>query len=231
LSHHAQKNLPSLPSAKQRIALLILLAAVLFVVVSSDQLHHWLLQLLAQAEGIIRINPVLGILIFVLFAAASATLAFVSSAVIIPIGVYTWGQETSTFLLWAGWILGGVFAYSLSRFIGRPVLRALKLQSTLKRFESSVSSHTPFPFVVLLQIAMPSELVGYLLGIVRYPFWKFLAALAIAELPYAVATVYLGSNFLERRMPQIIAALVVLSVFSALSLRALRRRLGNDITG
>lgn len=43
---------------------------------------------------------------------------------------------------------------------------------------------------------MPSEIPGYLLGMLRYRFLLYLTALGITEIPYAVATVYLGESFL-----------------------------------
>lgn len=47
---------------------------------------------------------------------------------------------------------------------------------------------------------------GYLLGLMGYSFWKYLGALALAELPYAIATIYLGVGFLERRSSMLIGA-------------------------
>ena len=44
---------------------------------------------------------------------------------------------------------------------------------------------------------MPSEIPGYVLGILRYKFPLYLTALAITELPYALAAVYLGESFLK----------------------------------
>lgn len=52
---------------------------------------------------------------------------------------------------------------------------------------------------------MPSEIPGYLLGTVRYSFFRYVAALALAELPYAVGTVMLGSGFLHRQYGLMIA--------------------------
>jgi uncharacterized membrane protein YdjX (TVP38/TMEM64 family) len=215
---------PAKPRDLARVAALLLFAAALIAIVTSDRLHDGLIHLLTYAERYIRAHPTLGIILFVALAAASAMLAFVSSAVIIPVGVYTWGKETTMLLLWLGWILGGLFAYSLSRYLGRRAVKLLKLESALKRFEHHISSRTPFPFVLLFQLALPSELPGYLLGLARYPPAKYLAALALAELPYALATVYLGDRFLQRQTYQLILIGVAIAAFSAWALRTLRSR-------
>ena len=55
---------------------------------SSAELHEWLIGSLPAAEAVIRERPVLGASIFLLYAASSAMLAFVSSAVIVPVSVY-----------------------------------------------------------------------------------------------------------------------------------------------
>jgi len=206
----------------------LLLCAGLGIVMSSDTLHAVLLRLLAAAESTIAAHPVWGVLFIVVFAALSAMLAFVSSAVIVPVTVYTWGEPLSMLLLWAGWTLGGVCAYGVGRFLGRPVVRFLISRSALarfERFEDRVSTHTPFGLVLLFQLALPSEVPGYVLGIVRYRFAKFVVALGLAEFPFAVATVYLGASFVERRTFLLLGVGAATLLFSAWAFHALQKRL------
>lgn len=213
-----------LPTATRRALAVLLVAAGLALVASSDAIHAWLIGFLPTAETIIRRRPMLGATIFVLFSALAAMLAFVSSAVIVPVGVYVWGKTTSMLLLWAGWILGGVCAYSISRYLGRPVVKALRAGPALARYENRISHRTPFGLVLLFQLAVPSEVPGYLFGLVRYTFWKYLAALALAELPYAVATIYLGASFIERRTYVLVGVGVAVAAFSGWALYTLHRR-------
>ena len=147
---------------------------------------------------------------------------------IVPVAVYTWGQATSILLLWFGWMLGGVFAYGIARLLGHTVVRWLTAEAGLKRLESRISRSTPFSLVLLLQLALPSEIPGYLLGLVRYPLFRYLAALALAELPYAIATVLLGASFLERRSYLLLALGLVLVAGSLFAFQRLRGRLRID---
>jgi uncharacterized membrane protein YdjX (TVP38/TMEM64 family) len=201
-----------------------LLVTGLVVVASWGQLHGWIVAGLPAAEALIRERPVLGASVFVIFAAVSAMLAFVSSAVVVPIGVYVWGKTISVALLLAGWVLGGVAAYTISRYLGRPAVRALTSHPALERYGDGISANAPFGLVLLFQMALPSEVPGYVLGLVRYHFGKYLAALALAELPYAVATVYLGESFVQRRI--VVLAIVggAMVTLSGWSLYALQRR-------
>ena len=209
--------------AKRRAAVLLLLAAGLALVASFEQLHGWLIEILSRAEPIIRSKPVLGMSIFILFAAASAMLAFVSSALIIPVGVYVWGEATSILLLWIGWMLGGICSYIISRYLGRLVVKALSSGLALERYENRISHQAPFALVLLFQVALPSELPGYLLGLVRYPFWRYLGALALAELPYAVMDIYFGASFIERRMYRLAGLAIAMAAFSGWAIYWLHR--------
>jgi uncharacterized membrane protein YdjX (TVP38/TMEM64 family) len=213
-----------LSTAKRRAALAGLLTLGLVMVVSFVQLHEWVVGFLPAIESIIRGRPILGGTAFVLFAAVSAMLAFVSSAVIVPVGVYTWGKFVTMLLLMAGWVLGGVCGYVIGRYLGRPAVNALASAETLARYESRISRLAPFGLVLLFQMALPSEVPAYLLGIVRYRFWKYLCALVLAELPYSVATVYLGEGFVERRPWLMVGVGGLLAAFSVLALYMLNRR-------
>ena len=186
-------------------------------------MHVWLIELLSKAESIIRTKPILGMLIFTLLAAASAMLAFVSSAIIIPVGVYVWGEPP------ACCCCGLVGSRRRLRVYHQPLPRparvnALSSGPALEQYEHRVSRQAPFGLVLLFQLALPSELPGYLLGIVRYPFWKYLGALALAELPYAVANIYLGNSFIERRIYPLIGMAAALAAFSGWALYTLHRR-------
>lgn len=199
----------------RRAAVLVALCVALAAIASSEALHNALIDLLEVIEDVIVRHPVAGAVLFVAFAAVSAMFAFVSIAVIVPAAVFAWGDLLSMVMLWIGWILGGCATYGIGRFLGPRVVRWLTVERTLHRFERRLQPDAPFGLIMLFQLALPSEIPGYVLGLIRYRFLKYLLALAIAELPYTVVTVYLGASFIERRSGVILAAgitLVVLSV-------------------
>jgi len=210
--------------AGRRALVLGLFITLLVIVASSSRFHTWLIGFLPAAEALIRDRPGPGATIFVLFAALAAMLAFVSSAVIVPIGVFVWGKGISLMLLLLGWVLGGVLTYSIGRYLGRPTVKALTSVDLLERYETRVSRKAPFGLVLLFQVALPSEIPGYLLGLVRYPFWRYFAALTLAELPFAFATVYLGESFVERRIPVLIGVGAITVAFSGFAFHLLHRR-------
>lgn len=210
-----------------RSVLLVILCAGLALLASSDDLYGALVRILNAAAKLIEERPIAGAVFFVVLSGLSAMLAFVSSSVLVPVALYAWGKVACMLLLWAGWTLGGVATYAIGRYLGRPVVVSLLPAGTLERYESRIPERPPFGLLFLLQLAMPSEIPGYLLGLLRLSFWRYLAALVLAEAPYAVGTVYLGSSFLDRRLPLLIGLGAAGALLMALSLRALQRRLSD----
>lgn len=208
----------------RRAAFLALLCIALAVLARSADVHSALIDVLEASREVIVARPVTGALLFVLLAAVSAMFAFVSIAVIIPLAVYVWGNAASLLLLWTGWILGGAAAYAIARYLGRPVVHWLT-DRTLGRIERYLGPKTPFRFVLLFQLGLPSEIPGYVLGLVNYPFGKFMLALALAELPYTVATVYLGAGFVDARSGIVLAVGFALAGLSVGAFYLLRRSL------
>jgi uncharacterized membrane protein YdjX (TVP38/TMEM64 family) len=215
-----------LPLGWARALVLLLLLGALALVVSSDDFQAILSWGLAQAEPVIAKHPVRGALLFLLLSALSAMLAFFSSAVLVPVAIQAWGKLACACLLWLGWMLGGACAYGIARFWGRPVVRRLLSSRKLARYEERISRRTPFGLVLLFQLAVPSEIPGYVLGLARYGLRRYLVIMAIAELPYAVSTAYLGESLLEQRTLLLVSLGALAILFSAWALQVLRRRLG-----
>lgn len=186
-----------------RRQLLFACAAIALVglVAASDALHSRTEEILAVCEAIIAESPRLGMLLFVLLATASAMLAFFSSALFVPVGIYAWGMATCFLLLWAGWFLGGIFSFAVGRYVGRIVVARIVGHERLENLETRASKSTNFIHIVLFQAMLPSEIPGYVLGSLRYRFVPFALALALAlvELPYALGTIYIGESFLQKR--------------------------------
>lgn len=182
----------------KRILLLgaIIIGAVL--IVNTDVLYEKSEEIIVLAETVISRFPTFGMLLFVLLAMASAMLAFYSSAILVPFGVYTWGTTVCFILLWVGWLFGGILSFGIGRYLGRPVTSKIIGESRISSFEEKLTRHAKFIHILLFQAALPSEIPGYVLGTLHYRFFLYLVALAVTELPYALGTVYLGSSFLER---------------------------------
>lgn len=183
---------------RRHVVVLTLIVLIALLLTFSDDLHHGVRHLLDSAAVVIKEHPYLGKAVFVVWSAASAMLAFVSSAVIVPIAVYAWGAKTTVLLLWLSWLAGGITTYVLGRTLGRRVAAWLIPREKVDYYSERISSAAGFLTILLFQLGLPSEVPGYVLGAAKYRFPVYLVALAIAELPFAIGAVYLSEGFIER---------------------------------
>jgi uncharacterized membrane protein YdjX (TVP38/TMEM64 family) len=147
---------------------------------------------------VIRQHAVAGAIVFVLASALSAVVFFFSTAVITPIAVEAYGPVPALGLLWLGWILGGMTTYGIGRRFGHRVVSWFIDPARLRDYELRARRFVSFRHVLLFQLAVPSEIPGYVFGLAGCRFRTFVVAMALAELPFAAGAVYLGESFLER---------------------------------
>ena len=204
------------------VALICLVAALLL---SADAVYASLQRALAAAEPLIAGHPYLGAVVFVGLAAASAVLAFFSSALLLPPAVYAWGVPTSIGLLWLGWLLGGMGTYALGRGLRGPQGRTSRPPSRFDFYLRRLPRDLKFALVLMLCLALPSEIPGYLCGYVGVRFRTYFPALALAELPYAVGAVLLGDGVVNRHIGWLVALGLVAAALSMFAVRLLHRRL------
>jgi uncharacterized membrane protein YdjX (TVP38/TMEM64 family) len=204
----------------RRLPLLIIGVAVAALLAYSEEIHQQVVRAIALAEPVIRSMPVIGAVLFVVLAALSAMLVFFSGLLLVPIGIQVWGPAGSFVLLWAGWFLGGVITYSIGRRFGRPAVLRMLSEEKMTRYENRVPATSSFVAATLTQLVLPSDISGYFFGMLGYRARIYLGSLALAELPYAFGTVYLGNAFVERQyMLLLVAASLGLVLFAVLWLR------------
>ena len=204
LAHHWRRTLAAL------LALVLTL-----LIVRSAELHAAINAVFVAAQVVILDHSYRGMVVFVLLSALSAMVAFFSSVVLVPIGVYAWGTTTTFVLLWLGWLLGGAGAYATGRYLGRRAVVWLIHDEQLRIYEKRLAASAPFAVILLFQMALPSEMPGYVVGVLRSRFSTYLAALALAELPFAAGAVFLGESFIHgdyRRLMAVGLALIGISV-------------------
>ena len=209
---------------QRHIVIVGMFIVVVGLIAASDTLHYRTEEIVVWIEGVISQAPVLGMFLFVLLAMFSAMVAFFSSAVFAPIAIYAWGNAGTFMLLWLGWLLGGILSFCVGRFLGRSVVGMIIDEQKIAAWERELGERSRFIHILIFQAAVPSEIPGYVLGILRYRFPLYLTALALTEIPYAIATVYLGESFLEGESTVFILlgiAVIVLGVFLLQGIRKL----------
>lgn len=218
----------------RRLVVLTVLLAVAVALAASDAVHGRLEQALAVAADLIDAHPRLGLLVFVAASVLSAMLAFLSTALVVPVAISAWGEIGTALLLWISWLLGGCCSYAIGRSLGRRIVRWVVDRETVEYWSRRLMGRAGFFTILLFQLAVPSEIPGYVLGTLRYRFVVYLGALALAELPFAFGAVYLGASFVERNYDRFVAIGIAGIVFSLAAWAFLRRRIegrGNGLVG
>lgn len=209
----------------RRILILLGLVAVLVAAMSLDPVHGLINRGLDWSNAFIRRHEILGLLLFIGLSAVSAILFFFSTAVIVPVAIHAWGKPLTIFLLWGSWMLGAIASYWIGRRPGRRLAKWVARPKQVAKYEKKISATANFPLVLLFQSAVPSEIPGYVLGALRYNFGKYLGARALAEVPFAIAAVFLGETFLKRQYLPLIGIALGGIAFSGLALYFLHKRL------
>jgi uncharacterized membrane protein YdjX (TVP38/TMEM64 family) len=205
------------------VVVAVLLAALL---AASGEIHRQIVSLLALAEPVFAAHPVWGAVIFTGLSALGAILVFVSSWLLVPIGVQAWGPVWCFVLLWAGWFLGGLVTYSVGRHFGRPMVRRLLPEPIITRYEGRIPAGGRFLPALLVTVSVPSDIAGYFFGLVRYPAGVYLSALAVGEIPYGLGAVLLTDAFLQRRLSLLLILAGTAGLAGFWAWRRRQRRLG-----
>jgi uncharacterized membrane protein YdjX (TVP38/TMEM64 family) len=166
------------------------------------------------AKEMMSTNAVLGAVVFFLFAALSAMLAFTSSAALVPSANLVWGKLVTFLLLWGGWVTGAMISFGIGN-VARPLLNRIGYKDSLKKYQQLLSKHMRFWLVLVFCLAVPSEIPGLLFGGIHYSFLKFLAAVAIAESIYALGLVIAGESLVAARPFPLLATVGVLIMIVA----------------
>ena len=185
---------------RQQIIIFIIVVILALLVYSSFALQEKLISSLEEISIFIELNPVLGVFIFVIFSILSAILSFFSSIILVPIAIFVWGSTTTFLLLVGSWFIGAIGGYLIAKSLGRKIVSYFVNLKKLEHYEKIVSRDLSFISVLLLRFALPSELVSYILGILRYNFSKFILVILIPEIVFAIVAVYASEFFLEFRI-------------------------------
>lgn len=220
--------MPHHPLHHRRVALLVAFVAIVLAVTTSDALHQAFVDVLAIAERLMRAYPRAGMLAFVGLASLSAMLSFFSSSALVPVGVYVWGAQRTMLMLWVGGVLGGTAGYWMARTLGRRIVKRLVPEAPFRRYETFFRTRAQWRTVLLFRLALQSELPSYVLGVLRYPFRRYLPMMLLGEIPFVFFAVYLGVTLLERNGVVFAIALSLGVGLTVLAFRALQREMRSD---
>jgi uncharacterized membrane protein YdjX (TVP38/TMEM64 family) len=185
----------------------ILVAVILISIIfwSSITLQTFFFDIVDFIAIFIEAHPVLGINIFILLSALAAILSPFSTAPFIPLVIPIWGPVLTIVFVSIGWLIGGLVAYMIGRFAGFHILTSFVKKEKLDKMKYYLDKDTGFWHVLLFRIVTPSEITSYLLGTIRYHFWKYFFATLVSEIIFAFLTIYISDSILEQNIYLFIA--------------------------
>lgn len=164
------------------------------------------------------------IVLFGALAVVSVMLVSFSSIWLVPIASALWGNLLTFAILLAGWLLGSIFSYLIGKYVGYPIVRKVISEEKIINYSSIFSqARESFHLIILSRFVLPSEIPGYLLGMARYPFFKYLLATILSEIPYALITIYFIEAILEKNVIALFIWGIVWLSFALLMVRMYRK--------
>jgi len=193
---------------KKNIIVIILIIGLVFFFWSSVLLQSSLQKAIVFLQNYGNLYPVLSIIIFVGLSALSTMLTFFSSVLLVPVAVVLWANPLTVSFLLFGWLIGAIFSYLIGRCGGYPLVQKFAPIKRVEYYHRLVAERLGFWIIFLFRLTLPSEIPGYLLGIVRYSFAKYLLITFLAEMPYAIYVVYAIDSIIDKK-PIIFAIIAV----------------------
>lgn len=117
---------------------------------------------------------------------------------VIPMATALFGPFITAILSVIGWTVGGVIAFLVARYLGRPVLERYVSMQAVDELAAKIPEETRFLFIVLLRLTVPVDLVSYALGLSKtVGLIEYSVATFIGVIWFSFAFAYLGEAMLE----------------------------------
>ncbi len=159
---------------KKRVYWFFVVVALVLLFWSSSLLQGYFEEAGSFLQNYGHDYPTLSIIIFISLSALSAMLMAFSSVWLIPIAIILWGNDLSILLLLISWLVGATLSYLVGLFGGEPIVKKMVTVKKFSYYKEMISKELSDTFVFWVRLILPSEIPGYFLGILKYPFWKYL---------------------------------------------------------
>ncbi|MBN2567718.1 TVP38/TMEM64 family protein [Candidatus Woesearchaeota archaeon] len=168
------------------------------------------------SDTLISLHPVQSALLFILLVIIEVVIGIIPGALIYPLGGLFFGWAQGILYVSAGNAIGAAISYSYARSIAE---RFTRENSRFVRAARLLRTKgTMGLFLLRLNPLTSYDILSYVAGAIRLPFWPFIAATMAGLLPAIVVTTILGDAFLgdSRLLVQaLFAAIAVYTVYLA----------------
>ena len=128
-----------------------------------------------------------GVFLYFGLTVLSIVVAPVNTFFLLPIAVTLWGSLAAAFLSIAGWTIGSVLAYEMTRRYGRPFVLRFVDEETINGIDKHIPTQYLFLFVVFARMIVPVDVLSYALGLVApLSLGAYTLATALGVTPFAL---------------------------------------------
>jgi len=186
---------------------------VILVVISFFILASYIVQSNLEYFQKLIGNDLGGMGIYVLILVVSVVVAPVSAIPLLPVASNLWGWVVAGILSIIGWWIGAMIAFGLARVYGVPLVKKIVPLEKIARVERLIPEQNIFFGVVFLRMAVPVDILSYVLGLFSYiNFKKYALATLIGISPFAFVFAYIGTLPIVFQIIALVVAIFIIYI-------------------
>ncbi len=129
--------------------------------------------------------------------------------------------------VWLGNVLGSCLAFWLAREFGRPLARRFINEKKIKKYDAFLGRNQLLVWLVFIMPLFPIDAIGYLLGLSRMKFQKFIIVVGAGFTVNLFALTYVGNNLLSSTIQEkaVYAGILLIVVLTAVTFEKIMLRI------
>ncbi|MEK6914051.1 MAG: VTT domain-containing protein [Nanoarchaeota archaeon] len=159
-------------------------------------------------------------IVFVILLVIGTVFVPISVLPIIPLATYSYGWIQTGMLILIGEFIGALISFGISRKYGLPLVSKLISLEEIQKYEKVLPEGNVFWVIVLIRIALPVDVLSYVLGLFeKIKFQTFAFATLLGLIPGAFALSYVGSLEPKYQVIAFIMAVLVILIGYGIDVR------------
>lgn len=183
----------------------IFAAVVLVALAQWSQQHTGLIQSLTTQAGWLGIISYIGVM------AVSIVFAPLGTGFLLPVAANSYGPFLAAIYSIIGWTLGSVIAFWIAKTFRKKVFKHKGFVKRIQAYEKSIPKYQFYGLVILLRIALPVDLMSYVLGFASTMSYRvFFLTTLVGVTPMTFVFTYASTSSI---LIQVLASMFATAVF------------------
>lgn len=159
-------------------------------------------------------------IVFVLIVVIGTVFVPLTFIPLIPLAIFSYGWIPTAIFILIGEFTGAIISFGVSRKYGLPLVSKIVSLEQIDRYEKSLPEGNLFWAIVFIRVALPLDVLSYILGLFsKISLKTFAFATFLGLIPGSFALAYLGSLELKYQLIAFVMFLVVILIGYGIDLR------------